>query len=117
VAAVAVVVAGVGVAVGFSDKGSIDVVASITEQNERINRGEVRDASGAVISGSVPVQNAGNVPNGGLKPVDEGAVPPPAELPEPVSSVATSTDTAATSTESVADTASSSAEGTENTAP
>jgi hypothetical protein len=91
-------VAGIGVAVGFSDRGVIDVVALTTEQNERIERGEVRDSNGDTITGLVPVQNIGNVPNGGLK-IDESAVTPPAEPTVP-SPIATSSDATATTTES-----------------
>ncbi len=97
VAGIALVLAGGGVAVGMSDTGTIDVVASISDRNERINRGEVLDASGSAVTETVPVQNTGNVANGGFKTADEGAAPPPPPEPTP-----------ATTTESVADTATSS---------
>ncbi len=95
---IAVVLSGCGAAIGMSDSGTIDVVASITDRNERINRGEVLDAAGGVVTGTVPVQNTGNVANGGFRAADPSTVvpppPPPAEAP------------AASSTESVPETAS-----------
>ena len=62
------VLVGVSVGIGFLDKGSIDVVATVNERNEKINRGEVRsETTGEVITERVPVQNTDVRPNGGLK--------------------------------------------------
>jgi len=89
-------VVGVSVWIGFMDKGSIDVVATVNERNEKINRGEIRnDTTGQVVTERVPVQNTDVRPNGGLKqsatPI---ATPAPEIKAEPVST------TSATATES-----------------
>jgi len=88
-------VVGVSVWIGFMDKGSIDVVATVNERNEKINRGEIRnDTTGQVVTERVPVQNTDVRPNGGLKqsatPI---ATPAPEIKAEPVST------TSATATE------------------
>jgi hypothetical protein len=111
--AFSLVLAGAGVAIGMSDKGTIDVVASITEQNERINRGEVRDESGGVVTGTVPVQNVGNVPNGGFVPVENTeAAPTPVTETTPE---ATQDQAAPTSTAPTAESDVSTDEGTAST--
>ncbi len=92
------VLSGIGVLVGLSDQGSINVVAIINERNEMIAKGEARNADGVTEVRSIPVQNTDDRPNGGLRPSQSVAAPqdpPPAE-----SEVATST---ATSTEPVAE--------------
>ena len=88
-------VVGVSVWIGFMDKGSIDVVATVNDRNEKINRGEVRnETTGEVVTERVPVQNTDVRPNGGLKqsatPI---ATPAPEIKAEPVST------TSATATE------------------
>ena len=89
-------VVGVSVWIGFMDKGSIDVVATVNERNEKINRGEIRnDTTGQVVTERVPVQNTDVRPNGGLKqsatPI---ATPAPEIKAEPVSTTsATATET------------------------
>lgn len=85
------VLSGVGVAIGMSDSGQIDVVAVVNERNERVNRGEVRTGESTI---TVPVQNGDVRPNGGLVPADPGSIPPP---PEP--EAATTTDATASSTD------------------
>ncbi len=85
----------VSVGIGFMDKGSIDVVATVNDRNEKINRGEVRnETTGEVVTERVPVQNTDVRPNGGLKqsatPI---ATPAPEIKAEPVST------TSATATE------------------
>ena len=85
----------VSVGIGFMDKGSIDVVATVNDRNEKINRGEVRnETTGEVVTERVPVQNTDVRPNGGLKqsatPI---ATPAPEIKSEPVST------TSATATE------------------
>ncbi|PIW96863.1 hypothetical protein COZ82_02710 [Candidatus Kaiserbacteria bacterium CG_4_8_14_3_um_filter_38_9] len=86
----------VSVGIGFMDKGSIDVVATVNDRNEKINRGEVRnETTGEVVTERVPVQNTDVRPNGGLKqsatPI---ATPAPEIKAEPVSTTsATATET------------------------
>jgi hypothetical protein len=61
-------VGAVSVGVGYSDSGQIDVVATVNQRNEKINRGEVRDErTGEITTVNVPVQNTDNRPNGGLQ--------------------------------------------------
>ncbi len=85
-----VVCTGIGIGIGMSDSGQIDVVAVVNERNERVNRGEVREGESAI---SVPVQNSDIRPNGGLVPADPSAIPPP------VVDTATTTDVVSTSTD------------------
>ena len=105
---ICVLVAGLGIGIGFMDKGTIDVVAVVNERNEKINKGEVRDESGNAITQTIQVQSDTR-PNGGLP---MGDAPAPTPVPEVSSSteatttpeqVASSTDrvqSPATSTES-----------------
>lgn len=86
-----VVLTGIGIGIGMSDSGQIDVVAVVNERNERVNRGEVREGESTI---SVPVQNSDIRPNGGLVPADPSTIPPP------VLEAATTTDATATSTDS-----------------
>lgn len=102
---------GIGFGIGLSDRGAIDVVAVVTERNEKINRGEVRDASGNTITKTVGVQNQTAEPNGGLILADPNLVPPP--TPVVSSSTATSSDAQATSTVITASTSISSASSSE----
>lgn len=87
---VCVVCIGLGVGIGFLDAGEINVVAVVTERNEQINKGEVRDEAGNTITQTIQVQNGDTRPNGGLTIGDPIAVPPP------VSEVATSTEATST---------------------
>ena len=88
------VLSGAGVGIGFTDSGSINVVAVVNERNEKINKGEIRDEAGQVVTQTLQVQNADARPNGGLKLGDTPAIVPP--VPE----TATSTGAISTSTES-----------------
>jgi hypothetical protein len=97
---VCLVIASIGFGIGLSDKGQINVVAIVNERNERINRGEVRTASGETITQTIPVQGSDNRPNGGLV-VSEEVPPPPPETPVDATSTATSTLETASSTEEV----------------
>ena len=92
------VLSGAGVGIGFTDSGSIDVVAVVNERNEKINKGEIRNEAGQVVTQTLQVQNADARPNGGLKLGDAPAVVTP--LPE----AATSTGAISTSTESASST-------------
>lgn len=93
-----------GIGLGFSDRGQIDVVAVVNDRNEKINKGEIRDANGQPIKVTVPVQNSDTRPNGGLTIAD------PVDAPEISNEVAVETQ-AGDGTE----TASSSATSTETT--
>jgi hypothetical protein len=100
---VCLIIIGSAVVVGTSDKGVIDVVAVVNERNEKINRGEVRDAvTGETITQTVSVQNADTRPNGGLQIADPSLVPavvPPSAETATTTETGTSTEaTAATST-------------------
>lgn len=96
---ICVVLSGVGVGIGFMDRGSIDVIAVVTERNEKINKGEVRDESGNAITQTLQVQNGDTRPNGGL-PMGDPVAQPPTPEPEVATTTATTTDSAATSTTS-----------------
>ncbi len=109
VVGLSIVLTGAGIAIGFSDTGVIDVVASVNEQNEKINRGEVKDASGATVTGLVPVQNIGNVPNGGFK-IDDSNASQNEQPPAPEQNSATSTEPVSSSTEATVDAEPSSAD-------
>ena len=71
-----------GIGIGFMDKGSIDVIAVVNDRNEKINKGEVRDESGQVVTQTIQVQNADTRPNGGLKIGDAPVTPAPIISPE-----------------------------------
>lgn len=88
---------GIGFGIGLSDRGAIDVVAVVTQRNEKINRGEVRDASGNTITKTIGVQNQTPEPNGGLILADPSLLPPP-PVPTQATTTATSTNELATST-------------------
>ncbi len=87
-----------GVGIGFMDGGSIDVVAVVNERNEKINKGEVRDDSGQVVTQTIQVQNEDARPNGGLKIGDAPVTSTPA-ISTP--NEATSSAETATTTETV----------------
>jgi len=87
-------VVGVSVWIGFMDKGSIDVVATVNERNEKINRGEIRnDTTGQVVTERVPVQNTDVRPNGGLK---QSATPTATPAPEIKDELVSTTSATAT---------------------
>lgn len=92
VAIFCVILTGLGVGLGLSDKGEINVVAVVNDRNEKINRGEVRDEkTGEVMSLTIPVQKDDR-PNGGLKlsdtQPDQINTPPPPEQETATSSEA-----------------------------
>ncbi len=98
-----VLLSGVGVTVGLFDHGAIDVVAVVNNRNEKISRGEVRDANGQTVTNSVPVQIDGS----GLHVADPSTAVTPTPMPLPettipaeVAGTSTATSTAATSSES-----------------
>ena len=103
---VGIFIVGVGAsaAIGFSDRGSIDVSKVVEERNERIRAGGGNAETGTEI---IPVQNqnASREADGGLRPADPSTIePPPAPLASTTAtSTATSTDANASSTEMVGD--------------
>ncbi len=105
------VLSGVGIGIGFMDKGSINVVAVVNERNEKINKGEVRDEAGNAITKTIDVQNGDTRPNGGL-PMGDPVAPPPPPLLETSTSTeaASSTESTATSTESTTEVSSTTQE-------
>lgn len=102
VVGICLVLTGVGIGIGFMDRGVIDVVAVVNERNEKINKGEVRDESGNAVTQTLQVQSDTR-PNGGL-PLGDEVAPTPAP---PVSTITEATTTAetASSTESAETTA------------
>jgi len=87
-------VVGVSVWIGFMDKGSIDVVATVNERNEKINRGEIRnDTTGQVVTERVPVQNTDVRPNGGLKQSVTPTATPAPEIKDELVSTTSATAT------------------------
>ncbi len=92
------VITGIGVVVGMSDGGEIDVVAVVNERNERVNRGEVREGESTM---TVPVQSTDVRPNGGLAPADPSAIP--VATPDDATNEATTTEAAATTTPPASD--------------
>ena len=93
---VAFVSVGLSAAVGFTDKGQIDVNKAIEDRNERIRSGQGGDDLKNLI---VPVQNtdANKLPDGGL--VGLGKPEKPKSEPKTASSTASSTDETASSTD------------------
>lgn len=102
IAVVCLSIVSIGLGIGFSDKGQINVVAIVNERNEKINRGEVRTANGETITQTIPIQGSDNRPNGGLIPADTPPpVAPPSEITPSDNSVATTSELTASSTEVV----------------
>jgi hypothetical protein len=103
------VVIGIGssAAVGFTDRGTIDVNQVITERNERVQS----SGSGESI---IPEQNVNQRPDGGLIGGygASGRSPVSAPTPEPEEDMSTSTATSTATT-----TATSTATSTEETVP
>jgi len=99
-AGVLLVLGGAGVGIGMTDGGQIDVVAVVNDRNEKINRGEVRDAAGNAIIQNVAVHDSGVRANGGLVPADLVATPPPV-VPETLASTSVSSTTSEVATSTV----------------
>jgi len=70
-----IVTTGIGVVIGLSDKGQIDVVAVVNDRNERINRGEVREGETVTVPVASPQSSAGRL---------KVATPPTEESPSAV---------------------------------
>lgn len=108
-----ILIVGVGAsaAVGFTDRGVIDVNKVVEERNERIRAGGGNAETGTEI---IPVQNQNTAreADGGLRPADPSTIePPPATIASTTAtSTATSTDANASSTEMVGDESSESGE-------
>lgn len=80
---------GISAAIGFSDKGTIDVAARISEQNASQASGG-GDGAAAGMNTTIPVQNSAppSIPNGGL--VGQGVLAASPLPPPPVDTSATS---------------------------
>lgn len=90
-------IVGVGssAAIGYSDKGVINVNEVISEKNKKAKE------SGDTTAVTIPVQNTSNdVPNGGF--VGLGTPKPPAQSEEVASTTASTTDATASSTDETA---------------
>lgn len=112
---VCLILSGIGISIGFFDKGAIDVVAVVNERNEKINKGEIRDESGETITKTVEVQNGDARPNGGLI-LGDAPAPSPDPVPEEINATTTSDNESASSSEPTAQTeVDSSVEQTEQT--
>lgn len=83
VAVLLVLGVGSSAAVGFTDKGGIDINQLIAERNRKIESGELHESI-------IPVQNTNQAPDGGLIPLGDAAAPQ-------VSGAASTTDATATS--------------------
>jgi len=97
------ILAGIGAsaAVGYTDKGQIDIQKTMEERNERIRNNTLNETDNGTQNVIVPVQNTSKKPDGGLR--GSGIVEPPkAPEPEVASTTATSTDEMASSTDEVA---------------
>ena len=94
-----ILLTGSGIGVGMTDKGEINVVAVVDDRNEKINRGEVRDAqTGEVTSQTVPVQSDDPRPNGGLRAAEAPTEQTTPSAPQTTSASSTSqANTTATS--------------------
>lgn len=103
---------GAGIGIGFMDRGSIDVIAVVNERNEKINKGEVRDATGNAVTQTIQVQTDSR-PNGGLPMGDAVDTPVPPVPLVSTSTEATTTSEIATSTESEIEETEASPEPTE----
>ncbi len=93
---------GASAAVGFTDRGVIDVNKVVEERNERIRAGGGNAETGTEII-SVQNQDKAREADGGLRPADPSTIePPPAPIASTTAtSTATSTDANASSTEMV----------------
>lgn len=92
---VAILLLGVGssAAVGFQDKGVIDVNQTINERNQK------NQSSGNGNQDVIPVQNTNKAPNGGLKGLGIGSASSKPEPEEEEIATATTSDAVASSTE------------------
>lgn len=90
---------GVSAAVGYTDKGVIDVNEAIEARNERIRAGQGGQGADGTQSVVVPVQNTNRQADGGLRGLGVGSAPrQPSPTPVTASSTATSSEAISTST-------------------
>ena len=105
---------GASAAVGYTDKGQINVAQLIEERNKAQRTGDPADSAGQANRIEVPVQNTNKTANGGLVGRGTGSAKPkpPVEI---ASSTASSTDDTASSTEAVASSTSPAVESASST--
>ncbi len=96
---ICLLITGMGIGIGFMDTGVIDVVAVVSERNEKINKGEVRDESGNAVTQTIQVQTDTR-PNGGL-PMGDPIETPPTPPPPVATTTASTTAASASSTETM----------------
>lgn len=100
-----VVLVGAGVAIGLSDQGQIDVTAVVTERNERINRGDVREGESSELSAVAPQTINRLTPATTTVPTpvvpEEVVAPESATSSESIEDADQSTEETATTTEEV----------------
>jgi len=89
---------GASAAVGFTDKGQINVSQVIEERNQRIASGTTDERDGDAQRIEVPVQNTNKQANGGLVGLGTGGAKPQPPT-EAASTTATTTDATASSTD------------------
>jgi len=92
---------GASAAVGYKDKGQINVTQVIEDRNQRVRTGNTdgRDAQASQVE--VPVQNTSKAANGGLVGLGTGGTKPKPPV-DTATSTASSTEATASSTEAVA---------------
>lgn len=106
---------GIAFAIGYSDKGQINITGVINERNAKVIAGEAVEGESGTNSQVVPVQVDNGLIDGGL--VGAG-VSTPAPAPEPIpEETASSTDETASSTESAGDESAESGEISEGEVP
>jgi hypothetical protein len=94
---------GASAAVGYTDKGQINVTQVIEERNQRIRTGETDGRDAQTNRVEVPVQNTNKTANGGLVGLGTGGAKPTPKPPVDIAtSTASSTDSTASSTDAVA---------------
>jgi hypothetical protein len=105
---------GASAAVGYTDKGQINVAQLIQERNQAQRTGDSAEGGTQTNRVEMPVQNTNKTANGGLVSRGTGGAKPkpPADV---ATSTASSTDDTASSTEAVASSTSPAAESASST--
>ena len=93
---------GASAAVGYTDKGQINVAQIIADRNQQVQAGDIAGGAGQPDSVLIPVQNTNKAANGGLVGLGTGGTKKPTPAVDTVSSTATTTDATASSTAAVA---------------
>lgn len=93
---------GSSAAIGYTDRGQIDVAQVVEERNQRARDGGTDEAGNPVNRVEVPVQNTSKAANGGLVGLGTGSKPKPKPVADTATSTASSTEQTASSTTAVA---------------